>query len=271
MVKRVALVTGASSGIGADAARMLAAEGYFVYAAGRNMEKLEAIRTETIEPLLLDVNESDSIHAAIEQIKSDKGRIDLLVNNAGYGGYGMIEGMPIDEARRQFDVNVFGAMEVTQAILPMMREARSGRIIQLGSIVSHVSLPALGWYAASKHAIKALMDALRLEVKQFGIDVVMIEPGAIATGFEEIAIASLEKNQAPKEYQPMVDKFTRMVRGEYSHCPGPEVVTAVIREAVTAANPKSAYTDRLQTRLGKIAKHVLPDSIFDWIIAKQLK
>ncbi|MBN1853249.1 MAG: SDR family NAD(P)-dependent oxidoreductase [Pirellulales bacterium] len=271
VTERVALVTGASSGIGAAAAEMLAQEGYYVFAAARRMDKLELLKSDRIEPMAMDVTNNASIHAAVDHIHSTKGRIDVLMNNAGYGEYGFIEGLSPEDARRQFDVNVFGALEVIKAVLPLMRSQQSGRILQMGSIVSHLSLPAIGWYAASKHAIKALMDALRLEVRQFGIRVVMIEPGPIATGFEEIAFASLDKAIAPTEYQPLLDRFTKMMRRQFHGCPEPDLVIKVIRKAVHAKNPKAAYTDRFKTHMVKLAVHLLPDWLVDLGIAERLK
>lgn len=268
---KVALVTGASSGIGAAAARMLAAEGYHVVATARSMEKLETMRSERIEPLVLDVTDAESVAAAVSHVESSRCRIDVLVSNAGYGELGLVEGVPLEAARRQFEVNVFGAMDVIRRVLPIMRRQRSGRIIQVASIVSHISLPVMGWYAASKHAVKALMDSLRLEVKPFGIHVVLIEPGAIATGFEETAFASLARADVPPGYQPLVDRFSEMMHNAYDGCPGAELVVAAIRKAVTATRPRAAYTDRLSTHVNILAKSVLPDRAFDWGLSQQLR
>lgn len=270
IITKVAIVTGASSGIGAAAARMLAAEGYYVVAAARSMDRLEAMRTERIEPLALDVSDSQSIRAAVDHVRSSRGRVDVLVNNAGYGSWGLVEGTPLVAARRQFDVNVFGAMEMVQAVLPIMRAQRSGRIIQLASIVSHVSLPVIGWYAASKHAIKALMDALRLEVRQLGIHVVLIEPGAIATGFEDAAFAELASTDVPPDYRPLVASFSGMMRAAYVGCPGPEPVVAAIRKAVTARRPRAEYADRLSTKVTIAARHLLSNRLFDWGLSRRL-
>lgn len=271
MAEQVALVTGASSGIGAASARMLASEGYYVFAAARSLERLQPLRAENVEPLTLDVTVDESVRAATDHIRSRMGRVDVLVNSAGYGAYGVVEGVTLEEARRQFDVNVFGAMAVIKAVLPMMRAQNSGRIVQLGSIVGYISVPVLGWYAASKHAVKALMDALRLEVEPFGIHVVMIDPGALASGFEEVAFASLEEAKAPAGYEPVVEGFTRRMRRDYARSPGPEAVLPAIRKAITVDNPKAAYTDRLETGIRKTARHLLSDRVFDWILRQRLK
>jgi NAD(P)-dependent dehydrogenase (short-subunit alcohol dehydrogenase family) len=268
---KVAIVTGASGGIGAATARMLADEGYHVVAAARSMDKLEAMRTEQIEPLALDVTQPASIAAAVADVESSHGRIDVLVSNAGYGTFGVIEGVPLEAARRQFDVNVFGAAEMIKAVLPIMRRQRSGRIIQVASVVSHVSLPVMGWYAASKHAVKALMDALRLEVEQFGIHVVLIEPGAIATGFEDAAFAELAGTDVPLDYRLLVDRFSIMMHEAYDGCPGPELVVAAIRRAVTAPHPRAEYTDRASTRMTIAAKHLLGNRLFDWGLSSRLR
>ncbi len=268
---KLALVTGASSGIGEATTRMLAAEGYHVLAAARNMDKLEAMRSERIEPLRLDVTDSESVAAAVAHIESTCGRIDVLVNNAGYGNWGLVEGTSLDMARRQFEVNVFGAMAVVQGVLPMMRRQRGGRIIQLASVVSHISPPVVGWYAASKHAIKALMDALRLEVKPLGIHVVLVEPGTIATGFEETALAELAETDIPADYQPLVEDFKRAIRSMYEGCPGPEIVAAAVRKAVTSAHPRAEYTDRLSSRASIVARHLVGNRAFDWGMMRQFR
>ena len=268
---KVALVTGASSGIGAAAARMLAAEGYHVLAAARSMNKLEALASERIEPLRLDLTDRDSIAAVLDHLRASHGRIDVLVSNAGYGNWGLVEGTSLDAARRQFEVNVFGTMAIVDGVLPMMREQRSGRIVQLASVVSHISPPVVGWYAASKHAIKALMDALRPEVKPLGIHVVLIEPGTIATGFAETALAELARSDVPADYQPLVDGFLRSISAMYEGCPGPEGVVAAIRKAVTARRPRAEYTDRLSTRASVLARHLLSNRVFDWGLAYRLR
>ncbi|MDF1658801.1 MAG: SDR family NAD(P)-dependent oxidoreductase [Verrucomicrobiales bacterium] len=268
--KKIALVTGASSGIGAAAATLLSEKGYQVLATARSMDKLEKLRSNTIEPFFLDVTDGESIREAFDHLREKFGRLDVLVNNAGYGGFGVIESMPEEDARKQFDVNVFGAMEVTRAALPMMREQGSGKIVQLASVVSDISMPVGGWYAASKHAIQGLMDALRLEVEGFGIHVSMIKPGPIDSGFEEAAIEELKKSDPPAEYQPLIENFTEVFRKMYEDCPGPEVVMDALEKILDSDNPNASYADTLQSRAMIAAKGILPASVFDKALRSQL-
>lgn len=178
---RTALVTGASSGIGEDTARKLQALGYVVYGAARRTDRLQALATDGIRPLTMDVTDDASMTAGVDRILEETGRIDVLVNNAGYGSHGAIEDVPIDEARRQFEVNVFGLARLTQLVSPHMRAQGSGTIINISSIGGRLTTPLGGWYHATKYAVEALSDALRMELRPFGIDVVVVEPGAIRT------------------------------------------------------------------------------------------
>ena len=267
---KTALVTGASSGIGAAAAELLADKGYHVFATARSMDKLEALRSDLIEPLYLDVTDQKSIKAAFEKVSQTCGRLDVLVNNAGYGGFGVIEGVSEEDARRQFDVNVFGAMEVTKAALPMMRRQGSGKIIQLASVVSDVSMPVMGWYSASKHAIQALMDSLRLEVESFGIQVVMIKPGPIDSGFEDEALKELKESDAPEAYNPLIENFTKATRESYKDCPGPEAVMEVLSKILDTDDPNPSYADTFQSKMMIKAKDLLPEKLFDSAIRSKV-
>ena len=176
MNTKTALVTGASSGIGEATALKLHELGFTVYGAARRTDRLEQLAQRGIKPLAMDVTDDESIRAGVERIIADTGRIDVLVNNAGYGSYGAIEDVPSAEARRQFDVNVFGAMRLTQLVLPHMREQRSGTVVNISSMGGKIFTPLGGWYHATKFAVEALSDCLRLEVKPFGINVVVIGP-----------------------------------------------------------------------------------------------
>ena len=164
MTQRIALVTGASSGIGRATAKLLAKNGYYVFAMARRMHRLEQIRSASIEPIRLDVTDADAIRAAVNHAMATKGRIDLLVNNAGYGQLGAIECVSMEAAHQQFEVNFFGYARFMQAVLPHMRAQKSGCIINITSILGKISIPGFGWYAASKHAVEALSETLRGEV-----------------------------------------------------------------------------------------------------------
>ncbi|MFD4506570.1 oxidoreductase, partial [Streptomyces sp. NPDC058457] len=190
---KTALVTGASSGIGEATALKLQSLGYTVYAAARRTDRLQKLADRGIRPLAMDVTSDDSMQAGVARIVAETGRIDVLVNNAGYGSYGAIEDVPLSEGRYQFEVNVFGAMRLAQLALPHMRARKSGTIINVTSMGGKIHTPLGGWYHGTKFALEALSDCLRLETKPFGIDVVIIEPGGIATEWGTIAADGLRK------------------------------------------------------------------------------
>jgi NAD(P)-dependent dehydrogenase (short-subunit alcohol dehydrogenase family) len=267
--QKIVLVTGASSGIGKHITEDLAKQGYHVFAAARSIDKLTLMRSETIEPLRLDVTKESDIQAAVEHIKATKGRLDILINNAGYGIYGTIEGLSDEQVRRAFDVNVFGLGAMTRAALPMMREQKSGLIINMSSVVGKVAVPVGGWYGASKHAVEGLSDALRVEVKRFGIKVVLIEPGAIRTGFEDTAMATLASSNDPSAYDDLVSAFSNAIRNGYRSAPGPEVVTRQVNRAIAARDPKARYIAGTDSRLAITLKGLLGDRLWDRVVASQ--
>jgi NAD(P)-dependent dehydrogenase (short-subunit alcohol dehydrogenase family) len=268
--QQIVLVTGASSGIGKAIAEFLAGKGYYVFASARTMIKLEAMRSKNLEPLQLDVTDGDAVRAAVDHIQATKGRLDILINNAGYGIYGTVEGLTQEQVRRAFDVNVFGLGQVTQAVLPLMREQRSGTIVNMSSVVGKVSMPVLGWYAATKHAVEGLTDALRLEVKPFGIKVVMIEPGSIVTGFEDTAMATLAECDDPECYTDVRNGFSKVIRSGYESAPGPQVVVDAVYKAITARNPRARYTAGRDAAMFVAMKGLLSDGLFDRVVASQL-
>ncbi len=196
MTERVALVTGASSGIGDATARRLAQSGYTVYAAARRAGRMDALQEQGIRTAALDVTDDASMVALTGKIIAETGRIDVLVNNAGYGSYGALEDVPIAEARRQFDVNIFGMARLTQLVLPHMRGQRDGYIVNISSVGGEMWEPLGSWYHATKFAVEGLSDSLRAEVSCFGIKVVVIEPGAIRTEWAAIAAGGLEASSA---------------------------------------------------------------------------
>src|SRR5918998_4178315 len=193
---KVALVTGASSGIGEAVALKLRSLGYKVYGAARRVERMAGLADRGVRTLTMDVTDGASMRAGVEQIVAAEGRIDVLVNNAGYGSYGAIEDVPLEEARAQFEVNVFGAARLVQLVLPRMRAQRAGTIVNITSMGGKVHSPLGGWYHGTKFALEALSDCLRIEVEPFGIDVVVIEPGSIATEWGGIAANKLREAAA---------------------------------------------------------------------------
>ena len=214
MTHTVALVTGASSGIGEATARKLHSLGYTVYGAARRTERLTKLSTDGIRAIAMDVTDETSMTAGIAKIIAETGRIDVLVNNAGYGSYGALEDVDIEEGRRQFEVNVFGAIRLTQLVLPHMRAQQSGTIVNITSMGGKLHTPLGGWYHGTKFALEALSDCLRIEVAPFGIDVVVIEPGGIATEWGAIAADHVEATSGTGPYAAQAKAVASSLRSE---------------------------------------------------------
>jgi len=264
---RTALVTGASSGIGEATVRRLIADGYTVFAAARRLDRMAALAQAGARLVALDLTDDASIAAAAGHVRAEAGRLDVLVNNAGYGSYGALEDVPLDEARRQFEVNLFGAARLCQLVLPMMRAQRSGRIVNVSSIGGKGGEPFGAWYHATKYALEGLSDCLRMELTPFGIDVIVIEPGAIRTEWGGIAHDSLLAMSGDTAYGPYARRHAGMhARAGASNLPSPpSVVADIIARAVAARRPRTRYpagggarlilflqrfmTDRMQDRL----------------------
>ena len=193
MDKKVVLITGGSSGIGYESAIMFAKNGYKVYTAARRLEKMNKLKEYGITPIFLDLTDDDICKACINEIIKKEGKIDILINNAGYGSYGPIEMVELDEAKKQLDVNIYGIVRITKLVIPYMRKQKSGRIINISSAAGRVTTYLGGWYHISKYAVEALSDSLRMELKDFNIDVVIIEPGAIKSEWGEITANYLDE------------------------------------------------------------------------------
>ena len=240
---KVILVTGASSGIGFDAAQALARQGHRVYAAARRVERMEPLKEDGVVPVHLDVTDEASMEACVKTILEQEGRIDALVNNAGYGYFGAIENVSLEEARRQVDVNVFGLARLCQLVLPTMREQGSGRIVNISSIAGKAVIYFGGWYHVSKYAVEALSDALRMEVKPFGIDVSIIEPGGIKTDWGLIAADHLAESSqgTPYESEGLCEAATMRKAYSIRLLSKPSVVTRAISKAVNSRRPRARY------------------------------
>jgi len=200
---KTALVTGASSGIGKAIAEQLIKDGLSVIVAARRVDRMDDLKAMGAHPIALDVSKEESIAAAVEEIVRTHGGVDVLVNNAGFALYGAVEDMPLDEARYQFDVNLFGPARLTQLLLPHMRERRSGTIVNITSMGGKIYTPLGAWYHASKHALEGWSDCLRLELSPFGIDVVVVEPGIIRTEFGHVLEGPMMKFSGEGAYATM--------------------------------------------------------------------
>jgi NAD(P)-dependent dehydrogenase (short-subunit alcohol dehydrogenase family) len=240
---KVILVTGASSGIGYDAAGAFARQGHRVYAAARRVERMEPLKALGVVPLRMDVTDEASLEAGVRTVLEAEGRIDALVNNAGYGYFGAIENVPLEEARRQLAVNVFGLARLCQLVIPSMREQGSGRIVNISSVAGKTVLYFGGWYHVSKFSVEALSDALRMELKPFGIDVSMIEPGGIKTNWGIIAADHLAESSKGTPYEAEGLRESETIRKAYSMrlLSNPSVVTRAISKAVNSRRPRARY------------------------------
>ncbi len=272
MSTKVALVTGASSGIGEATALELKEAGFVVYAAARRTDRMLPLREAGLRTVALDVTDEASATSAVEGILAEQGRIDVLVNNAGYGSYGALEEVPLGEAQAQLDVNLLGLARLTQLVLPTMRRQESGTIINISSVGGRFATPLGSWYHASKYAVEGLSDAMRLELNRFGIDVVVIEPGSIQTAWGAIAADKVRATSGNGPYAEQAGAIAKSL--EASSRPGhllasqPEVIAKAVRKAATARRPKTRYA------VGRGAKpmiwlsRVLPDRAFDALIKR---
>jgi short-subunit dehydrogenase len=268
------LVTGATSGIGLATALLLAKEGYEVIATGRSPEKLAAVQKAakqagvTIRQVLADVSDEASVRKLRDEVLAltDGYGIDVLVNNAGYAEGGAIEEIPIERLRKQFETNVIGLVAVTQAFLPEMRKRRHGRVINISSVVGKVSIPLMGAYTASKFAVEALSDALRMELADTGIDVVVIAPGAIRTNFNNTLLQSIRSWMPPDS--PYRDAYAKFAsdRGRPDRGADPDVIAKAILAAVRSKRPKVRYAVPADSKLLPVVKGTLPTRALDKII-----
>jgi NADP-dependent 3-hydroxy acid dehydrogenase YdfG len=267
---KIALVTGASSGIGEATARALMAADYKVFAGARRLDRMAGLAEAGATLLKLDVTDDASMVAAIEAIKTGAGRLDVLVNNAGYGSYGALEDVPLDEARRQFDVNVFGLARLCQLVLPIMRAQKSGKIVNITSVGGKIWEPLGSWYHATKFAVEGLSDCLRAEVEGFGIDVIIIEPGAIRTEWAGIARDGLLQTSGGGAYAEQAKGHARLLAAAdtSSLTSPPTVVAKTVVRAVGARRPKTRYATGGGARTILFLRTILPDRMFDRLMRR---
>jgi len=267
-MKKVALITGASSGIGESAAILLHNAGFKVYGAARRVEKMKELESRGISTIALDITDEDSIVNCVNSITEKEESIDVLVNNAGYGSYGAIEDVSMEEARRQFDVNIFGLARLTQLVLPGMREKRFGKVVNISSMGGKVYTPFGAWYHATKHALEGWSDCLRLEVKEFGIDVVIVEPGGIKTPWGEIAADNLKKTSGNGAYAEKANKAAEGTAKMYSsnRLSHPDVIGKEILKAVTARKPRRRYVKGMGAKPAIFIRKNLGDGAYEKMI-----
>lgn len=267
MASPIAFVTGASTGIGFDTAIALRAAGFTVYAGACRMDKMEPLKQHGITVMSLDVTSEESMASAVGLVEAAHGRIDLLVNNAGYGSYGSLEEVPLAEGRRQFEVNVMGLARMSQLVIPGMRLAGSGRIINVTSIGGKIYEPLGAWYHGTKFAVEGLSDSLRLELKPHGIDVVIIEPSGTDSEWGTIAGEGLLAASGSGPYKEQAHIVAAALAstsgsGHVLSTPARVVATAIVR-AATAKRPRTRYPVGRGAWSVLAMRKILPDRAFD--------
>jgi NAD(P)-dependent dehydrogenase (short-subunit alcohol dehydrogenase family) len=270
MTGEVAIVTGASSGIGEATVLELVRRGFVVYGVARRLDRMAGLAALGVHTFEMDVTDDASITSGVERILREQGRIDVLVNNAGYGSYGALEDVPIEEARRQFEVNVFGLARLTQLVLPHMRAQRRGRIVNVSSIGGKFYEPLGAWYHATKFAVEGMSDSLRLELQPHGVHVIVIEPGSIRTEWGSIAAESALASSGGTAYGGQAKRLAKVY--DLADRPGvgapPEVVAAVIAKAVTVRRPRIRYAVPFGAKAILALRWILTDRAFDWVILR---
>lgn len=270
-MKKVMLITGASSGMGKVTAQHMNKLGWKVYATARRVERMKDLQAQGCETIAMDVTKDQTMEAGIDTIIRKEGKIDVLVNNAGYGSYGSLEDVPIDEGRYQFEVNVIGLARLTQLVLPHMRKAKGGKIINVSSIGGKFGEPHGAWYHGTKWAVEGMSDSLRMEVKQFGIDVIVIQPGAIITEWSGIAQQKLLETSGHTAYGNLAKKHANMLKKYDGQGSNPIVIAKAIEQACNASNPKTRYAVGKGAKMFLMVKKLLSDRGFDKMMLGQMK
>tara|TARA_S200000501_G_scaffold174652_1_gene164368 strand:- start:58 stop:930 length:873 start_codon:yes stop_codon:yes gene_type:complete len=265
--QKVVLITGTALGIGKSTAEYLIDKGHIVYGGDILIEENLYLNDIGGTALEMDVTNQNHIDNAVKKIISEQGRIDVLVNNAGLGVYGAIEDVSMEDIYYQYDVNLFGLARVTKAVLPYMREKESGTIINISSVLGETYGPLAGWYLSTKHALEGWSDALRVELKKFDIDVVIVQPGAINTNFSNVTKTYIDKYRENSPYQhlygePITDTGNEILSNQSD----PIVIAKVINKAIDAKNPKTRYAAGAYSRIGIFLRKIMTDKMFDRFI-----
>jgi NAD(P)-dependent dehydrogenase (short-subunit alcohol dehydrogenase family) len=273
---KAVLITGCSSGIGRATALRLAGAGWTVYATARRPETLSELQAAGCRTLALDVTDEQSMQAVVAEIERTEGAVGVLINNAGYSQSGAIETVPLEAVRRQFETNVFGLVRLTQLVLPKMRAQRWGKIVNVGSMGGRLSFPGGGHYHATKHALEAISDALRFELRGFGIDVILLEPGLITTEFGEAATASMADVELAGDdpYATFNTTVGAVTKGAYDGPMkllggGPDRVAKTIERALKRRNPPARITITPSAKLTLGLRRILPDRAWDAAMRRQ--
>lgn len=268
--EKVALVTGASSGIGEAIAKQLITDGLTVYVAARRVDRMKDLQDLGAIALPMDITKEDEVAAAVETIARNHGGVDVLVNNAGFALMGAMEDTSMDDARYQFEVNLFGLARLTQLVLPSMRAKGFGRIVNLSSLAGRLFMPLGSWYYASKHALEGWSDCLRLELRPFGIHVSIIEPGAILTEFGDVSVGPMVERSGSGAYAEITNSKAAQMRKVYMEGDGspPSVIAEVVSHAVNAKNPRRRYAAGKYAKLMLFIRRWGGDGVYETFLSK---
>ncbi|MEK6476337.1 oxidoreductase [Catalinimonas sp. 4WD22] len=271
--KKVALVTGASSGMGKDTAKKLLHDGLVVYVAARRLEKMKDLEALGAILIQMDISKEEDIINAVTQIKNEHAGVDVLVNNAGFGSYGAVEDTSIDDARYQFEVNIFGLASLTQKLLPYMREKKAGTIINISSMGGKMYTPLGAWYHATKHALEGWSDCLRIELAPFNINVVIIEPGIITTEFGDVITGPMLERSGKTAYAKMAQSVAIASKESYEKGNGSPgtLIADTISKAIKSRKPKTRYVKGSMAKPLIFLRWLVSDRMFDRIIMSQVK
>ncbi|MBF2707906.1 oxidoreductase [Flavobacterium soyangense] len=272
MSKKVILITGASSGMGKETAKALIEQGHTVYTVARRIDQMQDLIKTGGHPIQMDVTKESDIQNVVDTIIKQEGKIDVLWNNAGYGLFGAVEDVPVDEARQQFEVNVFGLAAITQKVVPYMRKANAGTIINTSSMGGKMYTPMGAWYHASKHAVEGFSDCLRLELQPFNINVVVLEPGIIVTEFGDVMLKNINKFSSKGAYSSLTNKLVTATKKLYDKGQGSKtkVISKTISKIVNERKPKTRYRVGLWAKPMVWMRIYLGDKLFDKIVMSQI-
>ena len=256
-MKKTVIITGASSGFGYALSETLVQQGHIVYATARNVDAMKPLADLGCHVMAMDVSDDASVTSVIEKILKDADRVDAVYTNAGMGEYGLIEEPKLEKIKYMFEVNLFGVARVHNAVLTFLRNQGFGRLIITGSLVGNVSFPGFGWYASSKHALRAMSEALRMEVMQFGIDIILIEPGSVKTNFLSVAGPKIYEATHYEENNSFMTKLGSFMESSYAHAPGMEETITAMVDALENIKPKWVYQTTKTARRYSLYKRVL--------------
>jgi short-subunit dehydrogenase len=271
----VALITGSSTGIGFEASLVLARRGYLVFATMRDIKKAGALRKAArrlpVEILSLDVDQPLAARKIVSAIARKTGRIDVLINNAGFGAFGMLEEFTDEEIKAQYETNVFGLMRVTNAVLPVMRARKSGRILHIGSLAGKMTFAGIGLYCSSKYAVEALTEAMRTEVRPFNIEVAVIEPGSTNTPFKHNRHLSQKFKQGKSDYQSVLKKILSYGNSQSQKAPGAQQAVDAILKALGSRRMAVRYAAGFDATWFPVFRWFLPDGVYDWVLKRMFQ